>query len=558
MSSGQAIPSIGEVMPEVYFPRPPAADALQHTFQNTVPDTVQNAVPTSGVPHQTVQGTGLSDHIGSGVGQHIGDAVQHAGGHALNAAMDQLHDLMVPALIGLGSLSGALLVGRATTAGAQVLAAAAIRAAEHQAELRQRQLDARQAAECWREAAFAAVRANARIDTLRARIRRAATAAGPDGPPEPPDLPPPLALTGMNLDEVWRRLADTDRRLRRAEAAYARATMETAARPVAGAHPADTGWHTTLRARRAKALEAYEEAATETGARDVLPQPPPAATTATAATAAPSEEEVVRLGADLLATLPRQVTVADYRLVEEKVTVAAEVAAQRPAAAKRHLREAARFADRVTRDAERRGETEEWAAQQLAFLRADHPGTPVPLPDATAEIAVLERFLYRGGTLEEAERARVAARVGEQADAYQRMYAAEVIRAAVQRSEHETAGYTTSGAVQFIDWTPPGWGDGHWLRIGVDAEGTARVSTMHRERDPAEETDDDLDLDWQRCVEAPDHLRELRKLAERAGLSVPFEFDEPPARPVPRTAARPAHDHRSGPQARHRDQETQS
>ncbi|TMU99377.1 hypothetical protein [Streptomyces sp. DASNCL29] len=548
MSSGQAIPSIGDVMPDVYFSQPPAAETVQHTFQNTVQDTVQN----TGVPHQTVQGTGLSDHIGTGVGQHIGDVVQNTGGHALHAAMDQLHDLMVPALIGLGSLSGALLVGRATMAGAQVLAAAAIRAAEYQAELRQRQLDARQAAECWRDAAFAAVRANARLDTLRARIRRAAAAAGPDGPPEPPDLPPPLALTGMSLDEVWRRLADTDRRLRHAEAAYARATMEAAARPVAGAHPADSGWHASLRARRVKALEAYEEAATEAEARDALPQPPPAAT------AAPSEEEVLRLGADLLATLPRNVAVADYRLVEEKVTVAAEVAAQRPAAAKRHLREAARFAERVSRDAERRQETEEWAAQQLAFLRADHPGAPVPLPDAGAEIALLERFLHQGGTLEEAERARVAARVGERVDAYQRMYAAEVIRAAVQRSEPGAAGYATSGAAQLIDWTPPGWGDDHWLRISVDAEGTARVATMHRERDPAEETDDDLDLDWQRCVEAPDHLRELRTLAERAGLSVPFEFDEPPARPVPRTAARPAHDHRTGPKVRHRDQEPQS
>ncbi|MGW5697366.1 MFS transporter, partial [Streptomyces asiaticus] len=93
-----------------------------------------------------------------------------------------------------------------------------------------------------------------------------AWAARADGPPEPPDLPPPLALTGMSLDEVWRRLADTDRRLRHAEAAYARATMEAAARPVAGAHPADSGWHAGLRARRVKALEAYEEAATEAAA----------------------------------------------------------------------------------------------------------------------------------------------------------------------------------------------------------------------------------------------------------------------------------------------------
>ncbi|MFD8095055.1 hypothetical protein [Streptomyces malaysiensis] len=547
MSSGQAIPSIGDVMPDVYFPPPPTTETIQHTVQSTVQDTVQN----TGVPHQAVQGTGVSDHLGTQAGQHIADAVHNAGGHAVNAAMDQLHDLMMPALIGLGSLSGALLVGRATMAGAQVLAAAAIRAAEAQAELRRQQLNAKQAAECWRDAAFAAVRANARIDALRARIRRVATAAGPDGPPEPPDLPPPLALTGLSLEEAWRRLADTDCRLRHAEAAYARATMEAAARPVAGAHPESTGWHAKLRARRRKALEAYEEAATETEARGSLPQPP------TAPMAELTEEEVLRLGGDLLAMLPRQVSVADYRLVEEKVAVATEVAARRPAAAKRHLREAARFAERVTRDAERRQETEEWAAQQLAFLRAD-PGTSVPLPDATAEIAVLERLLRQGGTLEEAERVRIAARVGERVDAYQRMYATEVIRAAVRHSEPETAGYTISGAVQIIDWTPPGWGDEHWLRISLDARGTARVSTMHRERDPGEETDDDLDLDWRRCAEAPDHLEELRKLAERAGLSMPFDFDEPPARPAPRTAARSSHDHRTGPKVRRRDQETQS
>ncbi|MER8160386.1 hypothetical protein [Streptomyces sp. NPDC094472] len=551
MSSGQAIASIGDVMPDVYFPPPAAAETLQHTVQ----DTVTNTIPNAGVPHHAVQGSGLSDHVGTQAGQHLADAVHHTTGHALNAAMDQVHDLMVPALIGLGSLSGALLVGRATMAGAQVLAAAAIRAAEDQAALRQRQLDARQAAVCWRDAAFAAVRANARIDTLRARIRR----AGPDGPPEPPDLPPPLALTGKNLDQAWRQLADTERRLRHAEAALARATMEAAVRPVAGAHPEDTGWHATLRARRRQALEAYEQAATEAEAHGSLPQPPPAPT------AAPTEEEVLRLGADLLAMLPQNVSMADYRLVEERVTVAAEVAARRPAAAKRHLREAAGFAERMTRDAERRQEAEEWAAQQLAFLRDDHPGTPgdghsgtpVPLPDARAEIAVLERFLYQGGTLAEAERVRVAARVGERVDAYQRMYATEVIRAAVQRSGPETAGYTTSGAVQIIDWTPPGWGEDHWLRVSVDAGGTARVSTMHRERDPAEETDDDLDLDWQRCDEAPEHLRELRELAERAGLSVPFDFGGPPARPVRRTAPRPAQNRGTGPKARHRDQERQ-
>ncbi|MGY0060209.1 hypothetical protein ACWY4P_27310 [Streptomyces sp. LZ34] len=546
MSSGAAIPSIDDVIPDVSFPQPPAADAFQHTV-TTVQDPAQTAVQNTGLPDNISMPIDINTHIG----QQAVDAAQQATGHALDAAMDQLHDMVVPALIGLGSLSGALLVGRAAMAGGQVLAAAAIRAAEDQARLRQRQTEARQAAECWRQAAFAAVRANARIETLRARIQRAPTPPGHDGPPGPlPDLPPPLALVGRNLDQVWKQLADTDRRLRCAEAAYARATMEAAARP----HPdgTDTGWHATLRARRRRALEAYEEAATEAEARASAPEPP-----RTASTAALSEEEVLRLGSDLLAMLPRNVSVEDYRLVEEMVTIAAEEAASRgPKAAKRHLRQATHFAERYTREAEQRQETEEWAAQQLVFLRDTTPDAAVPLPDASAEIALLEGFLYKDGRLEEAERVRVEARVGERVDAYQRVYAVEVIRAAVRRSEPETAAYSASGAVQVIEWTPPGWGDEHWLRISVDATG-AQVSTMHRERDPAEETDDDRVLDWQRCGQAPEHLRALRELAARAGLKVPFEFDEPPERPVPHTRDWSTRDHRTEPHVRYRDPEAQ-
>lgn len=530
MSSATALVGVDEVTP-VFLPEP----------QGTVPDT------------------GVSDHIGTGITQPLDHAVQNATDHAVDAAMDQLHNMVVPALIGLSSLGGALLVGRAAMAGGQVLAAAAIRAAEDQAKLEQRQLDARQAATCWRDAAFAAARANARVNALRARIRRAGTATGPDGPtglPGLPGLPPPLNLTGMTLDQVWCRLADTDRRLRRAEAAYARATMEAAGGPVSVPHPDDTdtaaGWHATLRARRRRALEEYEQAATEAEARARAPQPPRPATTA-----ALTDDEVLRRGADLLAMLPRNVSAADFRFMEEKITSAAEIAARRPSSAKLHLREAARFAERLTREAERRQETEEWAAQRLAFLRDVPPDVPGPLPDATAEIAVLERVLDKGGTLEETERVRVEARVTGRVDAYQRAYAAEVIRAAVERSEPEAVTRSTSGTVQVIDWTPPGWGDEHWLRVSVDADGSARVATMHRDRDPAEETDADRDLDWRRCAEASRHLRELQRLAGQAGLSLPFVFDEPPERPVPREKTRSARDrdHRPPPRARRHDEE---
>ncbi|MES4902509.1 MULTISPECIES: hypothetical protein [unclassified Streptomyces] len=547
MSSAAALASVDDVVPYLLEPPP---DFGLISEPGTLPQAVPDTVPDTGVPHDAAQNTGLTGHIDTGVGRHFADAVNSATDHAVDAAMDQLHDMMMPALIGLSALGGALLVGRATMAGAQILAAAAIRAAEHQAELEKRQLDARQAAACWRDAAFAAARANARRDALRARMRRSAPPPGPDGPPGPPDLPdlpPPLDLRGLSLEQVWCRLADTDRRLRRAEAAYARATMEAAGGPASVPHPdGDDGWHAKLRARRHRALEEYERAATEADARSAAPLPRPT-------TAALTEDEVLRRGADLLALLPRNVSAADYRFVEEKVTSAAEVAARRPSTAKLHLREATRFAERLTREAERRQETEEWAAQRLAFLRDVPPDVPGPLPDATAEIAILEGILDKGGTPDETERVRVEARVGERVDAYQRAYAVEVIRTAVEHAEPEAVTHSASGAVQVIDWTPPDWGDDHWLRVSVDAHGSARVTTMHRDRDPAEETDADRDLDWRRCVEASGHLRELQRLTERAGLSLPFVFDEPPERPVPREKDRSARDDRPAPKARHHD-----
>ncbi|MEU5108687.1 hypothetical protein AB0H07_41590 [Streptomyces sp. NPDC021354] len=545
MSSAAALASVDDVVPYLLEPPP---DFSLISEPSTLPQAVPNTVPDTGVPHDVAQNPGLSGHIDTGVGQHVVDAVHNAAGHTVGAAMHQLHDMVVPALIGLGSLSGALLVGRATMASAQLLAATAIRAAKDQAELEQRQLDARQAAECWKNAAFAAARANARRSALHARVRRAGPATGPGGPPGLPDLPPPLNLTGMSLEQVWCRLADTDRQVRRAEAAYARATMEAAGRPVSvPAADGDGGWHARLRARRQQVLEEYEQTPTEAEPQTVAPQPQPAA-----AAGALTEDEVLRRGADLLATLPHHISAADYRLVEEQIASAAEVVARRPSMAKLHLRQAARFAQQKTHEAEQLRENEEWAAQRLAFLRDVPPGVPGPLPDATAEIAVLESFLDKGGTLEETERLRVEARVAGRVDAYQRAYTAEVIRAAVEHSEPEAVRRSTSGTVQVIDWTPPDWGDEHWLRIRVDADGYARVATMHRDRDPAEETDADRDLDWQRCVESSEYLRELQRLTEQVGLRLPFVFDKPPRRPDPLGGAQPTVIDRLPPKVRHR------
>lgn len=539
MSSGVAVAGVDDVIPTFLSEPPPG---VSDAFQNSVPDT--------GVSQH------VTGHIDTGIGDHVGSAIHHAAGHAMDSAMDQLHDMVVPALIGMSALGGALLVGRAAMAGAQLLSKAVIRAAADQAELEQRQLDACQAAAYWKKAAFAAARLNARIDSLHARFRRAAPPTGPDGPSGPPgtpglpglpDLPPPLDMTGASLEQMWRRLAETDRRLRCAEAAYARATMAAAAGPVSVAHPdTDDGWHAKLRARRQRALAEYEQAATGAEApptataaqQQPLPQP-------TTAAGALTEDEVLRRGAELLATLPHHISAADYRLVEEQIASAAEVVTRRPSTAKLHLRQAAHFAKQKTHEAEQRREHEEWAAQQLAFLRDIPPGIPGPLPDATAEIAILEGILDKGGALVDAERERVKARVEERVkervDAYERAYAAEVIRAAVERAEPETFTHSTSGTVRVIDWTPPGWGEEHWLRVSVDVHGSAQVATMHRERDPAQETDADRDLDRKRCAEASRHLEALGRLTKQAGLSLTFDLGQPPeqpARPAKRQSAR--------------------
>ncbi|NUS82312.1 MAG: hypothetical protein HOY75_06065 [Streptomyces sp.] len=540
MSSGAALAGVDDVVPTFLSQPPPG---VSDAFQNSVPDT--------GVSQH------ITGHIDTGIGDHVGSAIHHAAGHAMDSAMDQLHDMVVPALIGMSALGGALLVGRAAMAGAQLLSEAVIRAAAYQAELEQRQLDACQAAACWKDAAFAAARANARIASLRARFRRAAPPTGPDGPPGLPDLPPPLDLNGVSLEQMWRRLADTDRRLRCAEAAYARATMEAAAGPVSVAHPdTDDGWYAKLRARRQRALEEYEQAATRAGTPTVAARPRP-----TTAAGALTEDEVLRRGAELLATLPHHISAADYRLVEEQIASAAEVVTRRPSTAKLHLRQAAHFAKQKTHEAEQRREHEEWAAQQLAFLRDIPPGVPGPLPDATAEIAILEGILDKGGALVDAERQRVEdrvkGRVKERVDAYERAYAAEVIRAAVEHAEPETVTHSTSGTVQVIDWTPPGWGGEHWLRVSVDVHGSARVATMHRERDPAEETDADRDLDRKRCAEASRHLEALGRLAKQAGLSLTFDLGRPPEQPAPH--AKPRSDRYDPPalKARHHDDQGQ-
>ncbi|GLF96580.1 hypothetical protein [Streptomyces yaizuensis] len=528
MSYGAGLLGVDTVMPSVSF------GSIMSGFQDPAVGAVRPAYP------DTAAGAYTPELSVPDLGSALPDiSVSEAGGQALDAVLDQAQDLLVPALIGLGSLSGALLAGRAAMAGAQALAAAAIRAAESQRTLRTERLDACQAAECWRQAAYAAAATNARIEALHARVRRA---AGTLGPPDP-DLPPPLAPVGMTLEQIWRQLADTEKRLRQAETAHALQVLEAAARPPAVTATADphasavADWHRELRDRRARALADHQTP-------DRLP-PLPDPSALTPAT-------VLALGKELLAALPLQASVADHRLIEEKIVTAAEEAtAGRAAAARRHLREAEHFTGRATRAAERRQLADEWAAQQLGFLRGTpsgpaHEGTPA-IPAATDEIALLERALYGGAPLDDAERTRITARVAERTTTYQRLYAAEMVRTALRQTpdgarlrDRPAARSAPPGGPrpsQVIDWTPPGWGDEHWLRLILEDENRARVVTLHRPRPAGTETPADRELDRVRCAEAPRHLRTLERLLGDAKVTMRLAFAPQPEEAAPVSAA---------------------
>ncbi len=478
MSSGLAVPTVTDVMPDVAFPSP--GDVSQ------------------GVPHP----------------MHAADQL---GGHVLHGALHGAHQLVDPLVAALGPLSGALLAGRAVMAGAQLLAEAAIRAGQAQDELRTQQLAARQAAGCWRDAAYAAARLNARIETLAVHVRRAA-AEDPDAPPGP-GIPPVIDPVGMTLEEVGRRLVETDGLLRRAEEQYARSVLAAVCRPwVTGSTP-NAAWHAQLRARRSHELMAYGQAPTEAAATAHRTQP-------VAAPRARTADEVLRQGADLLAALPLQLSAEDYRTIEEKIAAAADVVATRPAAARSTLKEAQEAARQLWAKAAQ----QEDSARQLAFLRADPEGAP--LPDAAAEIAALEAFLHENQPLTEENRRAVEARVRERTDALQRVYTAQTVGAALWAAEAAgVAQYTAGDGTRITDWRPPGWDAGHWLRISLDPAGTVRVSTQHRPRTPGEDTREALHLDWQRCTEAVEYLRDIRRVAGLTGLDLPFVFEEPPALP---------------------------
>ncbi|WP_062212890.1 hypothetical protein [Streptomyces sp. NBRC 109706] len=499
MSFGVAVPDIAFVAPDVAYPPP-----------------VGITLPSIGVPPVELPSAG-----------EIGEAVA-----------DQLLELAGAALIGLGALSGALLAARAAMTGTRMLADAAERADQARRALLADREQACRVEELWRDATFAVARANARIDTLRARTA-AEPAPDPDsggGGPTPPPLPTPLDPTGLRLPQVYAWLADTDRTVRAAEAALAHRTLRAASSgplTIGGAREEEAARRAErLRERRERALAAYAAADTEAAAVAALP----------AYTATPPDAEVVtaeratELGAELLAGLDLDVPPTEYTRVETAIGHAVELAPTRPVSASRHLAEARDLAYAANWRAQDRRETADWAAQQLRVLREPLPELPdgaAPPPVSPSELAVLEAAVAGRAGVTPRQRAEIASRVAERETALTRLYVGQLLHRTLNQQAGVDSGLTVTQVapgIRHIEWAPHDWGDEHWLRLVVDQAGVLRMLTMHRIREQHEDTDAARALDHTRCREAGTHLAALAEAAEAAGFPLDLSYDE--ARPV--------------------------
>ncbi|MGW5420966.1 hypothetical protein [Streptomyces sp. NPDC003943] len=526
MSYGMAYPSIAEIVPTVDYSGtgyvPGTGDVVQHTTGSlTDAATTHGALTDGALTHDPVSLGQLADSARSGAGHaagHAVDGMSTAAQHGLDAAGHALHQLLEPAAVALGALSGALFVGRAAMVATHVLAAAAVKAADEQRCLEQGQLIAAAVTAQWEAAAFAAVRANARRTALLARVRRAAFRTLPDTPPPPqPDLPPPLTCTGKALGALRGQLAAMEAALQRAEAAQARWTMEQALHTSAG--PEDEEWRRHLLARREAAVRARQ--ADPLAAATALPRPP--------AADGLDRRQAEESGAALLALLEPGADPKDAELAVAAVRHAVDSAAEHPAKARIHLREARRFVTDANRAVRERLAAREKAAVQLDFLLTEAPPGEPPLVPAAAEIALLQAALEAGRQLEADEQRAVDRRVEERLSDLECRYTRELLGLAVTRlADPAAAGRPAAEADAdgplCFDLTPAGWWPGHWLRITV-RDGTTELVTMYEEHDGPRATAD-LALDARRCQEARGHLEELRAAGRRWGIDLPVNFTE--------------------------------
>ncbi|WP_251095562.1 hypothetical protein [Streptomyces sp. Caat 7-52] len=491
MSSGLAIPTIQTVAPAVHFaPPPPPLDP------------------------QTLPHTGML---------HLHDAAGQASAHLSDAAGHAVHQAADAALQVLGSLSGVLLAGRAALLGTRVLAAAAVRAAEEQRCLERQQQLAAAAAEQWEAAAFAAVRVNARRRALLARAARAAAGGGPPGPPPRPDVPPPLTPVGECLGDLRRELARSEEALRRAEERQAAWEQRRLAARLRLDEEQDDDWRRGLRESRRSALERFTAGRAADAEARQLPRQPADRRTEGALDAG----EVRRSGAEILGSLDPYAASEAAELAAQAVRHAVRRAAEDPRRARIHLAEARKFVRDANKQAQAAREAQERAAAHYDFLVYETPeGTEdlTPAPDA---VALLRRTLDEGVPLTAAERELVERRVEERVHALEARYVRQQCAGAVAELARRFGGEAGAGRPEGqeirLDWTPEGWGPGHWLRATL-VDGRLRVATMYR-GGPGERTAAEQALDDERCAESLERLDQLEEITGALGLGLEFKVE---------------------------------
>ncbi|MFE7644415.1 hypothetical protein [Streptomyces phaeoluteigriseus] len=463
----------------------------------------------TGVPD--VAGTGVADM--ASVSDQAADAATHVG-DAVGHLADQAQDMIVPALIGLADLSGALLVTRLALRGTVALAAFNNKVAAEQEALSRRQVSLETGSECWRRAAEAAAGLNARITVL---------GLDPSGPGDPPP-PAPVRPVGVPLDLLWKRLAETERALRRAEAQ--RAARATARLPFDHAQdPEHAAWYDRLRERRRQALIRYAEGGPgpEAAAPDHAGSTVLTGSTTLAEATALTEDDVLREGAELLARLPLAFTSAGRELIDDCLREARRAVGRRPTAVRRYLDEAALIAHKESERALLADRARQDAALRLGALQAPAPEGVDTLPDAAEAVEVLQRALRAGVAPSGAAERTVRQALVSRSAALQRAY----LVAALRRATEQWGEGSVQGRMDADHWdfAPAAWGGRYWLRVRLTSTGQARVFTMRRPLTPEEEADPaTAALDAERCAESSGYVDALGRLTEAEGVRAEFAW----------------------------------
>ncbi|MEU5179812.1 hypothetical protein AB0G49_07140 [Streptomyces longwoodensis] len=513
MSSAYAGTDLTAVFPDV------SASGLGQAA-DPVTGQVTDAVTGHATDVTTGHATDAAAAHASDVAGHVAGHATDALGHAADAVADQVHDLIVPALIGLADLSGALMVTRLAIRGTVALAAFNNKVAEQQARLSRQQMAVEPGSECWRRAVETAAGLNARIAVL---------GVAPGGPGEPP-LPAPVQPVGVALDVLWLRMAETERALRRVEAQ--RAARATARLPFQHQDDPDSAeWYDRLRTRRREALRRYAAGG---------PQPdeptaghPMSDTTARrgatlsqgAGAAQISEEDVLEEGAHLLARLPLSFSSESRELIDDCLLEARRAVGRRSAAVRRYLDEAALIAHKEAERSERASAARQDAALRLGVLRAPAPEGVGPLPDAAAAVAVLERVLADGAPPSPDDERTVQQALLAHSAALHHAYLEAALRRAVDRWA-DGSGYARSDAAH-RDFAPAEWGGHYWLRVRLTANGEARVFTMRRPLSSEQSADPGTVAHWEaldaaRCAESRAYVDRLSALTEVNGVRTSF------------------------------------